>query len=167
MDNIELTQPNLRYREQLLLMRNLRGKFADVSAASGDVFRRPLAARGAAFGDLDNDGFIDVAVNCNDGPALILRNSGGKSNHWVAVNTTGTAANRDGIGARIRLVPESGPQQHGIVTTSSSYLSAGDKRVYFGLGNAAMVKLLEVTWPGGKVQKLENFSADRMITVRE
>jgi len=77
MDNIELTDPSLRYLEPLLLMKNNAGKFRNVSQESGPAFRVPLSARGAAFGDLDNDGCIDIAINCNDGPAVILRNQGG------------------------------------------------------------------------------------------
>jgi enediyne biosynthesis protein E4 len=167
MDNVELTQPSTHYREPLLLMRNLRGKFEDVSASGGDVFRLPLAARGAAFGDLNNDGSIDVAVSCNDGPALVLMNRGGNENHWLLVNTIGARSNRDGIGDRIRLVSSLGEVQYGFVSTCGSYTSASDKRVHFGLGAAAKVSLLEVTWPSGIVQKLENLSANQVLTVSE
>ncbi|MCS6952674.1 MAG: CRTAC1 family protein [Bryobacterales bacterium] len=167
MDNIELTQPNIRYLEPLLLMRNRGGKFEDVSRQAGAPFQVPLAARGIGFGDLNNDGFVDLVVNCNDRPALVLRNDGGNGNHWLLVNVVGTRSNRDGIGARLRLVSESGLEQHAIVTTASSYLSASDKRVHFGLGKDARVKLLEITWPSGVVQKLEQVAGDRILTVRE
>ncbi len=166
MDNIELTQPNIRYREPLLLLRNTGGKFEDVSAASGGPFRVPLAARGVAFGDLDNDGFLDAAINCNNGHAVILRNQG-NGNHWLLVNTVGTASNRDGIGALIRLVSESGLEQHAIVSTAGSYLSASDKRGHFGLGQDRTVRLLEILWPNGMVQRIENVKADQILTVRE
>src|SRR5258708_31089764 len=76
MDNIELTNPSLRYLEPPLLLRNTGTRFHDVSSQSGPAFQIPIAARGAAFGDLNNDGFIDIAINCNDGPAIILRNHG-------------------------------------------------------------------------------------------
>jgi len=167
MDNIELTQPSARYREPLLLMHNRQGKFEDVSASSGDVFKVPLAARGAAFGDLNNDGFPDVAINCNDGPAVILMNRGGNGNHWLIVNTIGTRSNRDGIGAALRLVSSSGEEQYGFVSTAGSYASSNDKRVHFGLGQATQVKLLEIQWPSGKLQKLEQIEADQILTVRE
>jgi enediyne biosynthesis protein E4 len=167
MDNIELTQPSTHYREPLLLMRNQKGKFEDVSARSGDVFRLPLAARGAAFGDLNNDGSIDVAVSCNDGPALVLMNRGGTENYWLLVNTIGTRSNRDGIGAQVRLVSSLGEVQYGFVSTCGSYVSASDKRVHFGLGAAPTVSLLEVTWPSGIVQKLENLRANQVLTVKE
>lgn len=167
MDNIELTQPSAHYRESLLLMQNVKGKFQDVSKQSGAVFQLMLAARGAAFGDLNNDGSIDVAVNCNDGPALVLMNRGGNGNHWVIINTVGATSNRDGIGASIRLVTPSGDEQYGFVSTAGSYASACDKRVHFGLGSAARIALMEITWPSGIVQKLKNVSADRVVTVRE
>jgi hypothetical protein len=167
MDNIELTQPAFRYREPLLLMRNRKGKFEDVSKESGRIFQTTLAARGAAFGDLNNDGFVDVAINCNDGPALVLMNQGGNGNHWLIVNTVGTRSNRDGIGARIRLVLDDGLEQHGFVSTAGSYASASDKRVHFGLGAYTFARLLEITWPGGFVQGVQNVKADQVITLKE
>lgn len=167
MDNIELTEPNLRYRENLLLMRNERGVFHDVSAKSGAPFAVPLAARGVAFGDLDNDGFIDIAINCNDGNALILRNQGGNGNHWLKVKLKGTTSNRDGIGASIRLVAEDGTEQFAYITTGGSYLSASDPRVHFGLARSRKANLIEIQWPSGIVQKLESVPADQILTVVE
>ena len=167
MDNIELTEPGLRYREQLLLMRNNRGVFQDVSGKSGTPFAATMAARGAAFGDLDNDGFIDVAINCNDGNAVILRNRGGTGNHWLTLHLVGASSNRDGIGASIRMVAEDGSEQFAFVTTAGSYLSASDPRVHFGLANCKRVKLIEVHWPSGIVQRLESITADQILTVHE
>jgi hypothetical protein len=167
MDNVELTEPSVKYREPMLLMRNRAGKFDNVSAQSGAPFQRPLAARGAAFGDLNNDGFVDIAINSNDGPALVLLNQGGNGNHWLLVNTVGSVSNRDGIGASLRLVSESGLEQYGYVSTAGSYLSASDKRVHFGLGRDRMVRLLEIIWPGGTVQRLEKIPADQVLTVQE
>jgi enediyne biosynthesis protein E4 len=167
MDNIELSSPSLRYQEPMLLMRNNRGRFEDVSKLSGDPFRVARAARGVAFGDLDNDGFLDVAVNCLNCPAMILHNEGGNGNHWLLVNTIGTVSNRDGIGAKLRLVSASGTEQYGLVTTAGSYQSASDKRVHFGLGPDRTAKLLEIIWPSGIVQTLENVAADRIIDVNE
>ncbi len=167
MDNIELSSPSLRYQEQMLLMRNNRGRFEDVSALSGDPFRQRLTARGVAFGDLDNDGNIDVAISCLNGPAVILRNEGGTGNHWLIVNTIGTVSNRDGIGARIRVVGESGFEQYGIVSTAGSYQSASDKRVHFGLGPDKAAKLVEIQWPSGIVQQLENVRAGQILDVKE
>jgi hypothetical protein len=167
MDTIEVTQPTLRYLQPLLLMRNVRGVFEDVSERSGEPFRDRRAARGVAFGDLDNDGSIDIVVNSNNQRALVLRNRGGNGNHWLIINTVGGISNRDGIGARLRLVSASGIEQHAFISASGSYLSASDKRAHFGLGQETSVKLLEISWPSGAVQKLENMAADQILTVRE
>src|SRR5262249_45511875 len=131
MDNIELTQPALHYRESPLLMRNIKGKFTDTTGKSGSAFAKALAGRGAAFGDLDNDGWIDVAINCSDGPPVILRNRGGNGNHWLRVELTGSRSNRDGIGAKIRVVTLDGVERHATVSASGSYLSSNDKRAHF------------------------------------
>jgi hypothetical protein len=124
-------------------------------------------ARGAAFADLDNDGFVDVVVNCNDSPALILRNLGNNGNHWLTLNLVGSTSNRDGIGSKIRLVADDGKQQTAFVSTAGSYISASDKRVHFGLGPAKKVKSLEITWPSGIVQRLGSVAADQILTVKE
>jgi len=147
-------------------MRNLNGRFQDVTEISGEPLLVPRASRGVAFGDLNNDGFIDLAINCNNQPAVVLQNQGGNGNHWLSVNTVGAQSNRDGIGARIRLVSESG-QQWATVSTASSYLSSNDKRVHFGLGRDKAAKLIEIAWPSGRVQKLENAEADQFLTVHE
>src|SRR6202034_1436957 len=167
MDNIELTQPNLKHLERCLLMRNVAGNFQDVTQQSGEALLAPRPARGVAFGDLDNDGFVDLAINCNNQPAVILRNQGGNGNHWLSINTVGASSNRDGIGARIRVVGESGLQQWAMVSTASSYLSANDKRAHFGLGKDKMARLVEVAWPSGAVQRMESVKADQILTIRE
>jgi hypothetical protein len=167
MDNIQLTEPTLHYLEPPLLLRNDQGRFLNVSPQSGSIFTTPIAARGAAFGDLDNDGRVDVAINCNDGPAIILHNRGGNGNHWLILNLTGTASNRDAIGSKIRLVSDSGQQQTRFVSTAGSYISASDKRVHFGLGSSKKIRLIEITWPSGIVQRLESVSADQILQVKE
>jgi hypothetical protein len=167
MDNIELTQPSIRYKETPLLMRNSGDRFIDVSASSGAPFSVPLSARGVAFGDLNNDGFVDVVINCNDGPPLVLMNQGGNGNHWLIVETVGAKSNRDGIGARLKLVGESGKPQYAFVSTVGSYLSASDKRAHFGLGGDRSARFLEITWPSGTVQRIENIKADQVLTARE
>jgi hypothetical protein len=149
------------------MLRNNHGRFEDVSGTSGAPFQSSLAARGAAFGDLNNDGFVDAVVTCNDGPTLLLMNASGKGNHWLMVKTVGHASNRDGIGARIRIVSSGGLEQYGYVGTAGSYLSASDRRVHFGLGSDRKVKVLEIEWPSGTVQRLENVDADQILTVRE
>jgi hypothetical protein len=168
MDNIELTQPALRYKEPPQLIRNFRGKFTDVSAASGAVFQQPLAARGAAFGDFDNDGWIDVVLSVKDGRAVILRNDGsGSGNHWLTIRTLGRASNREGIGSSVRVVMEDGSEQRSYITASGSYMSSNDTRAHFGLGAAKSVKMVEISWPSGAIQKLDQVKVDQILTVEE
>jgi hypothetical protein len=167
MDNIELTEPRLHYREPPILLKNEPTGFRNVSAQAGEVFSVPGAARGAAFGDLDNDGFIDIAINCHESPALILRNLGNNGNHWLTLNLVGTTSNRDGIGSKIRLVTDEGKQQTAFVSTAGSYISASDKRAHFGLGPSKKAQIVEITWPSGIVQRLESVAADQILTVKE
>ncbi|HEY7305886.1 MAG TPA: CRTAC1 family protein [Bryobacteraceae bacterium] len=166
MDNIQLTQPDVRYLETPLLLRNVENRFVDVSEQSGAIFQRRLAARGVAFGDFNNDGFVDIAINSNAGPAVLLKNNG-NTNHWLLVNTLGTRSNRDGIGAELLLIASDGSSQYGFVSTASSYLSANDKRVFFGLGSTKSVKTLEIRWPSGTVQRMSNIKVNQIINVRE
>jgi len=167
MDNIELTQPHVKYLEPLLLARNVKGRFENVSDRSGDPFHVRLAARGVAFGDIDNDGFQDVVINCNNRPALVLRNNGGNGNHWLLLEAIGSKSNRDGIGAKVRVVTASGLSLYAMVSPAGSYLSSNDKRVHFGLGQDPFARLVEITWPSGRVQKLENVKADQALKVKE
>ena len=167
MDNIELRQPLARYLEPLMLMRNLGGRFEDVSQQAGPAFQVPLAARGAAFGDLNNDGRPDIVVSSLNGPAMVLRNASPPRNHWLLVNTVGTRSNRDGIGATLRLVSGSGREQRAFVSTAGSYLSSNDRRAHFGLGRERTIRLLEITWPSGVVQRLEGVQPNQILTVRE
>jgi hypothetical protein len=167
MDTVELTNPGLKYKERLLMMTNKKTRFEDVSAQCGEPFQQSFAARGAAFGDLYNNGNIDIAINILNAPAVVLRNGGGTGNHWLTVNTVGTVSNSDGIGAKVRIAGQSGLAQHGYVSTGGSYFSANDKRVHFGLGEDKVVKLLEIIWPSGIVQRLENVAADQILTVKE
>lgn len=163
MDNIEMTNKSQRYLEPLLLLRNRGGRFEEAPGLP----RTPFAARGAAFGDLMNTGNIDVVVNCNDGPALLLRNRGGTGNHWLTIDTIGVRSNREGIGSRVRIVTERGAEQFGYVSTAGSYASASDKRVHFGLGAETRVKLLEIRWPSGVVQRIGHVDVDQVLRVRE
>lgn len=166
MDNIELTQPDVRYIEPPLLLRNTPPRFVDVSNRSGAIFSQPLAARGAAMGYLHNNGLLDIALNCNNQPAVLLEVTG-NLNHWLTVDTVGTRSNRDGIGAQLRLVTEDGKQQYSVVSAAGTYLSSNDKRVHFGLGTNTVAKLLEIHWPSGIVQTLQNVKADQLLVVRE
>ncbi len=166
MDNIERTQPGLRYRETPLLMRNRSGEFIDVSAQAAPPFQAPMAARGAAFGDLNSDGAVDAVVSSSTGAPRVFRNAAA-DNGWLLVNTIGEKSNRDGIGASVHIIGESGHEQFGYVTTAGSYLSAHDKRVHFGLGRDRVVKRIEIRWPSGIVQTWNNVAANQIFEAKE
>jgi len=166
LDNIELENPLLHYREPMLLLRNTNGGFEDVSSASGHVFKSSWAARGMAVGDLDNDGRIDAVVTLNDGEAHVLRNDTDTRNHWITLRLIGHKSNRDGIGAVVK-VTAAGGSQWATVTTASGYLSSSDARVHFGLGANDRDVSLDIRWPSGLVQSLHDIKVDRQITVDE
>ena len=167
MDNIENTQPHLRSMQKPSLFRNVNNKFVDVSDVSGGTFQQTWAGRGAAFGDLDNDGDIDIVVsNCN-GSSYYIRNDGGNRNNWIAVEVRGIKSNRNGIGARLKLTSESGKVQYNMVSTTSSYLSASDQRVFFGLGAENKIKEIEITWPGGHKQKVLEPKLNELLKIEE
>jgi len=166
LDTIELTYPNLRYREPMLLLRNTGHGFVDASAESGSVFQQPWVARGMAIGDLDNDGRLDAVVTTNDGPAHILHNESSTRHHWLLLKLVGHQSNRDAIGAEVRVVTASG-SQYATVSTAGSYLSSSDKRVHFGLGAESMAQRIEVRWPSGIQQTIENIHADQILQIDE
>jgi len=166
MDNIELTQPGVKYREPPMLLRNVPPNFIDVSQRSGSVFARPVAGRGAAFGYLQNNGKLDIVINCNEQSAMLIE-APATNNHWLTIEAIGTKSNRDGIGAQMRLETGDGKEQFGLVSAAGSYLSSSDKRVHFGLGKNGAAKLLEIRWPSGVVQTLTNVKADQVLVVRE
>ena len=167
LDNVDLTSPQIHYREHLMVGRSIDGKkFVDVSSVSGPVFQQRWVGRGMAIGDIDNDGRMDAVVTENDGPLHILMNKTETGNHWIGVHLVGHKSNRDGIGAVVKIVTSAGPQWQ-TVTTSASYLSASDPRAHFGLGQDSVVKSIEVHWPSGIVQTLNNVAGDRYLTIDE
>jgi hypothetical protein len=166
LDTVELTYPQLRYREPMLLARNIGHGFVDVSADSGEPFRVPWASRGMAVGDIDNDGRLDGVVTENGGPVHILHNETDTHNNWLTVSLIGHKSNRDAIGATVKLVSSQGTQD-ATVATSSSYLSSGDKRVHFGLGRDEMVRELEIRWPSGIVQRLHHVTGKQILRIDE
>jgi hypothetical protein len=166
LDSIELNFPQLHYKEPMLLAQNTGSGFADVSAQSGDVFHQAWVGRGLAIGDIDNDGRVDAVVTTNGGPAYVLHNATANSNHWITLSLVGHRSNRDGIGAVVKITTASG-SQYATVTTASSYLSASDKRVHFGLGADTTVKSIEIRWPSGTVQTVTNVPVDKASAIEE
>ena len=166
LDTIELTSAQIHYREPMLLARNTGKGFVDVSANSGPVFHEAWVARGLAIGDINNDGRVDAVVTTNDGPAHILRNQTPTANHWLTLSLTGHRSNRDGIGAEIKLTTAHGSQLV-TVTTSGGYLSASDKRAHFGLGSDTVANAIDIRWPSGILQHLDNVKADQFLQVDE
>jgi hypothetical protein len=168
LDTIELNNPNLHYRETMLLARNTGTRFVDVTAEAGPAFRRTWVGRGLALGDIDNDGRVDAVVTSNDGSFYVLHNSMENQNHWLTLELVGHKSNRDAIGAEVRLVNEKGsPSQMATVTTAGSYLSSSDKRVHFGLGSETTVASIEIRWPSGIRQTIKNIPADQILKVDE
>jgi enediyne biosynthesis protein E4 len=165
MDTIEKTAPNLRYLQPPLLLRNESGRF--VKVAPGQIFRTEWAGRGAAFGDLDNDGDTDIVVANVGQKAYVLRNDGGNGHHWLAIRTVGRRSNRDGIGCRVKLVTQSGTTQFFEINTAGSYFSASDKRLLVGMGTDAAASSVEIRWPSGAVQKFENVKSRQTLVATE
>ena len=166
LDTIELTSAQIHYREPMLLARNTGTGFVDVSVQSGAVFHAAWVARGLAIGDIHNDGHIGAVVTTNDGVAHILRNQTATANHWLTLKLTGHRSNRDAIGAEIK-VTTAHCSQFVTVTTSGSYLSANDKRAHFGLGSDTVANTIEIRWPSGIVQHLDQVKADQFLQVDE
>ncbi len=142
------------------------GKFRDASLELGKYFQKELVGRGVALGDYDNDGDIDVLiVNLND-HCVFLRNNKGNLNNWITLNLIGTTSNRDAIGARVKLF-SGGKMQYAQKKSTTGYLSQNDPRIHFGLAKNDMVDKIEIKWPSGKYQVLENLKANQIITITE
>jgi hypothetical protein len=158
--------PQQHYRQPNAVFRNLKnGTFANASAAAG--LTDAAAHRGCAFGDLNNDGKVDIVVSAIESPAELLYNVSSGANHWIAIQTMGVKSNRDGIGTRIKVTSKSGLVQYNQVTTAGSYASSSDKRVHFGLGSDPLITEIELRWPSGRVQVLHNVKVDQVLKVTE
>jgi len=140
--------------------------FEDLSSKAGASFSVPAPHRGAAFGDLNNDGKIDVAVTVLNGAPEIWMNRSSNANHWIILKLVGVKSNRDGLGTKVRVKTSLG-SQFNQATTAGSYNSSSDKRVHFGLGSAGVIDTIELTWPSGVQQALKKVKADQVLTVTE
>ena len=166
LDRIALFQPGIEYEQAPQLFRNDgRGHYADLSASSGAFFGRRQLGRGAAFGDYDGDGDVDVLVTHCGGAAALLRNDS-SDRSWSMVELVGTSGNRDAVGAEVRLF-HGDRMQLRQVRSGSSYLSAGDHRLHFGLGRSDRVERIEVTWPGGERQAFEALPTNAILRIEE
>ena len=156
LDNVEKIDPSLHYLEPTLLAVNHGGRFEPADPGTGAL----VAGRGAAFGDLNNDGWIDAVTTVLGNRPQVFVNRGGSA-HWLTITLRGTRSNRDGLGTRVQV-----NGQTRFATTAGSYESANDKRLHFGLGAAKIAKV-EVFWPSGTHQQLNDVAADQFLEVRE
>jgi hypothetical protein len=168
LDNIGEISRHFRYAEPNSVFRNLgNGQFEDVSASAGADFTRPAPHRGLAYGDLNNDGRMDLVVTSLGGPVRVLRNVTQTGNHWMLLKLVGTRSNRMGLGAQIRVTTDDGRKLYNEATTSTGYAASSDPRVHFGLGKSSLIREIEIRWPSGTRQLLHDVTADRVLEVIE
>ncbi|HWQ34641.1 MAG TPA: CRTAC1 family protein [Blastocatellia bacterium] len=165
---IEGAYPGGQYQQRMLFYRNLKnGTFAEVAAEVSASLMQRRTSRGAAFGDYDDDGDVDVIVDNLDGPPVLLRNDGGnRAGNWLAVKLTGTKSNRNAIGARVT-VRSGGLTQVEELHGDESYLSHSDWRIHFGLGKATVADEITIRWPGGRVETMTKVAVNRVLQVVE
>ncbi len=167
-DDIGRVQPKVTYAQPAHLFRNTGARrFDAVSAKVGPAFTRPVVARGAAYGDVDNDGDLDLLVTTNNGPARVLRNDGGHRNRKLRVALIGSRVNRDAVGAIVRMTTTEGQRVWNLVRTGSSYCSQSELPVTLGAGRASGIKSLEVVWPGGRLEVVTGATLNDSITIQE
>jgi hypothetical protein len=165
-DMVGLVSPRTTYREPLLMFENRGGVFHNVSAESGPVFQKQFPARGLAIGDFDNDGYLDALV-CNNGEApVLLHNEGNHKNHWVGVQLVATSSNPAAVGAILSWTA-GGVTRTKLKTGGGSFMSSHDPREILGIGAATKMESIEVRWPSGKVDRVENPPVDTYVRIVE
>ncbi len=164
---IDRLESGFGYKQPKVLYQNLGdGRFRDVSRLAGEAVQKPIAARGAAFGDMDNDGDVDIVVNPVNAVPEILRNDGHGLGNWLKVKLVGKQSNRSAIGARV--VCATGEiRQVREVRSGGSFYSQNDLRVHFGLGEAEVIENLEIRWPSGQIDRIRNLQVNQLLTVEE
>ncbi len=169
-DDILVVQPSLSYAEPPLLFRNVgHGRFDDASSKVGAALREPIVGRGAAYGDIDNDGDLDLAIAVSNGPARLLRNDGANQNDMLRLKLMGTLSNRDAIGARVLLSTSTGQRISEMVKSGSSYLSQSELPLTFGLGTPDPSRRvsLDIRWPSGRRESVTDIHPDQFLVVKE
>ena len=171
-DNVELYDPQISYKQKDLLYENVGGgRFRDVSAQSGPAFQIKHVGRGAAIGDFDNDGDLDIVIADCGGPALLFRNDGGNRNHWIAVRARGRESNRFGIGAKVRVKAfyrGASRSQLRQITGGSGWANGNNElQAHFGPGDAANADTVRIEWPSGTVQEFYNVAPRQTLTYTE
>ena len=169
-DDISVVQPTVKYAQSPHLFRN-RGKkkFEEVTSKLGRAMNRAIVGRGAAYGDFDNDGDLDLLLTTNNGPARLLRNDNANQNDLLRVKTVGARANRDGIGAKVIVKTSKGKTISGMVRTGSSYCSQSELPLTFGLGKPeeGTTLTIEISWPGGQKESIANIKPNQSVVVME
>jgi hypothetical protein len=165
-DQIAKVQRNIAYAQRPLLFRNQgNGRFKEIGQTLGSDVQRPLVGRGAAYGDIDQDGDLDVLINANNGRPALLRNDG-PSHHWIRFQLQGTKSNRSAIGTRVRVRVKDSVQQK-LVKAGNSYCSQSELALTFGLGTAQVVDQIEVIWPSGAKDSFNNVTPDKTYAIVE
>jgi hypothetical protein len=167
-DDINRVQPKVTHAQPPHLFRNLGNRrFEALDRQVGPAFQKPVVGRGAAYGDYDNDGDLDLAITENNGPARLLRNDLGNGHRWLRVKLVGAQSNRMGVGAKVTLTLANGRKPWALMKTGSSYLSQSQLPLTFGLGREGVVSGIEVQWPSGQVSRLGAQQPNRLVTIEE
>jgi enediyne biosynthesis protein E4 len=169
-DDIAVVQPNVKYAQAPHIFRNKgKKKFEEATAKLGRAIQRAVVGRGAAYGDFDNDGDLDLLITANNGPARLLRNENANQNDLLRIKLVGTKANRDGIGAKTSVKTSKGVKQEQMVRTGSSYASQSELPLVFGLGKPddQLSLTIDIVWPGGQKETLVNIKPNQSIIIQE